>query len=170
MSTLAYILRVIALAFLFAGTASITFAAITLVTAAHAQGVPIPQAAATNAPMFYMFGTVVFVNAILLLLGEALDYAAERRLPGVVKARDASSLICVAAAMVLKFGIIAPMQQLSPQIKDSQEAHAAFTKFHEASRIDFSIIIVCALISLLLPAFDSKKVASGKSEEAVATA
>jgi hypothetical protein len=169
MSTLAYIFRSIALSFLFAGSASIVFAAITLVKAATAQGVPIPQAAAANAPMFFMFSTVVLVSAIGLLLGEALDYAKERKLTPLIKARYISSLICVAAAMVLKFGIIPQMEQLSPAIKDNKEAHAAFVKLHDASRVDFSVIIVCALVSLLLPAFEGQKKLVSKPQEAVIT-
>jgi Na+/proline symporter len=166
MSTLAYIFRLVSLSFLFGGSASIIFAAITLVKAATAQGMPIPQAAAANAPMFFMFSTVVLVSAIGLLLGEALDYAKERKLTPLIKARYISSLICVAAAMVLKFGIIPQMEQLSPVIKENKDAHAAFVKMHDASRVDFSVIIVCSLISLLLPGFEARRKPVAKTPEA----
>jgi hypothetical protein len=164
MSTLAYILRVISLSFLFAGSTTMIFTAITLVKAGEAAGVPATQTAGVNAPMFYMFSIVMLVCGILLLLGEALDYAKERRLTPSIKARYASSLICVAAAMVYSFGIVPQMQQLHAAMKDSKAAeeqskaaHRAFEQFHKASQMDMSVIIVCALVSLLLPGFESQK-------------
>ncbi|HEY9775667.1 MAG TPA: hypothetical protein V6C81_18025 [Planktothrix sp.] len=169
MSTLAFIFRTIALSFLFAGSTSIVFSAITLVKAASAQGVPIPTAAAANAPMFFMFSTVVLISAIGLLFGEALDYAKERKLTPLIRARYISSLICVGAAMVLKFGIIPQMEVLSPAIKTDPAAHAAFVKLHDASRIDFSFIIVCALISLLLPGFEAQRKLAERPQEAALT-
>lgn len=164
MSILSYILRVIALSFLFAGSTSIIFAAITLVNVAKQAGIDPHEAAAANAPMFTMFSTVVLICAFVLLVAESLHYAAHKTLTKAVKARYGASLLCVAAALVLKFGIIPGMEQLTMKPK-SEAAHAEFKKLHEASRVDFMVIIVAALTSLLMPGFDgSKKINTAKQE------
>lgn len=164
MSILSYILRVISLSFLFAGSTSIIFAAITLVNAAKDAGIDPHEAAAANAPMFTMFSTVVLICAFVLLIAESLHYAAHKTLTSAVKARYGASLLCVAAALVLKFGIIPGMEQLTMHPK-SEAAHAEFKKLHEASRMDFGVIIVASLVSLLMPGFENrKKIAASKPE------
>jgi hypothetical protein len=169
MNTLSYVLRVISLSFLFAGSTSIIFAALALVHAGQEQGIEPTVTAAANAPMFTMFSTVVFVCAILLLIAEALDYAKTRSLSLPIKARYIASFICVVAAFVLKLGIIPQMEQLTLKDPDNQKVHAVFKKFHQASRVDFTLIIVASLISLLMPGFEaSRKIAAKKSEEASA--
>ncbi len=165
MAILSYILRVISLSFLFAGSTSIIFAALALVNAAKLNGISVPEAAAANAPMFTMFSTVVLICAFILLLAEALHYAIHRSLTTAVKARYAASLICVAAALVLKFGIIPGMEQIT-MLPKAQRLEADFKKLHEASRMDFMVIIVSALVSLLMPGFASSvKPSSAKPEQ-----
>jgi hypothetical protein len=103
----------VALSILFGGSTSIIFAAMALIHAAKERGIPIAQAATENAPMFTMFSAVVGVCALTLLLAESLHYAAHRSLTPMVKARYASSVICIAAAAVLNFGIIPGMEQIT---------------------------------------------------------
>jgi len=170
MSILAYVLRIISLAFLFGGSSSIVFAAITLVKAAQSAGVPIAEAAAANAPMFYMFSIVVAVCSLALLAAEAMDFMKERKatefkLSSLTKARYLSSCLCVVAAIVLNVAIIPHMKKLAPTIKTDKTAHAAFQKLHSVSRIDFSVIIVCSLISLLLPGFEQNKLQNAVAKE-----
>ena len=168
-STLSYVLRVIALSFLFAGSTSAIFCALTLINAAVARGVPVLEAAQQNAPMFSMYSTVIMICAGILLIAEALHYAKHRILTFEVKARYITSLICVAAALVLKFGIIPQMDLLTVKMQKEPGAHEEFKKLHSASRIDFTVVIVTALISLLLPGFSSHaKSASKKPEESQA--
>ena len=157
MSKLSYILRVIALSILFGGSSTIIFAAITLVKAAEAKGVPVAQAAAANVPIFFGFSTIALVCAIILLAAESMDFAKRKQAGATTKARWATSALSVAATMVLAFGIIPPMKELIPMMKDNEQAHADFKKLHEASRGVFSAIILFALASLILPAFDSKR-------------
>jgi hypothetical protein len=176
MSILAYVLRVISLSFLFGGSASIVFAAITLVKAAQAAGVPLTDAAAANAPMFYMYSTVVLVCSLALFTGEALDFVKQRKtkdfkLSNLTNARYISSLLCIVACLVFTAAIVPQMKQLAPLIKKDETAHAAFVKLHSMSRIDFSIVIVCSLVSLLLPGFESKPAAiKTQAETPVASA
>jgi len=156
MSSLAYTLRVVALSIMFGGSVSVIFCAMALISSAHQHGVATADAAAANAPMFTMFSIVLMFWAFVLLVGEALSYAAQRKLTLSTKARFASSLLCVAAAMVLKFGIIPQMEQITLK-PDDQKAHAAFKKLHSVSRADFMVIIVTALVSLLIPGFESSR-------------
>jgi hypothetical protein len=148
------ILRLISLSILFAGSASIVFAAVTLVKAATAQGVPVAQAAANNAPIFIHYARVALGASIFLLFSEGLSVALNSSRTMLTKARYASSLLCVAAVMIFSLGITPAMEQLQPAIATDEKAHAEFTKLHESSRIVFGASIFLALVSLLLPAFE----------------
>ena len=171
MSILSYVLRVISLSFLFAGSTSAIFCAITLINAAKERGVPVAVAAGQNAPMFTMYSSVILICAGILLFAEALHYAKHRLLTPAVKARYATSLICVAAALVLKLGIIPQMDLLTVKMQTDPAAKAEFDKLHHASAIDFTVVIVTAMVSLLLPGFSATpKAVAKKPEETQAAA
>ncbi|HEY9868504.1 MAG TPA: hypothetical protein V6D08_05010 [Candidatus Obscuribacterales bacterium] len=151
--TLSRVLRLIALSVLFAGSAAIVFAAITLVKAAQAQGVPVAEAANANAPLFIQFSKVALAAGMVLLLAECLDFAGSRRPSKLTVARYVSSLLCVATTMIFAFGIVPPLEQLRPRVKTDPAAHAEFHKLHEVSRMIFGSTILLALVSLVIPAF-----------------
>ncbi len=136
----------------------IVFAVVTLVKAAKEKGIPVAEAAMNNAPVFLNFSVVALVCAILLLVAEALDFIKHRASASkLVKARWAASLIAVAATMVFSLGIVPPMKQLLPEIQTNQEAREKFDGMHKSSERVFGIVILFALISLSLPAFDKPK-------------
>ncbi|CAN5348528.1 hypothetical protein BH10CYA1_BH10CYA1_16960 [soil metagenome] len=133
----------------------IVFAVVTLVTAAKERGASVAEAAMNNAPVFLNFSVIALVCAVLLLIAEALDFMKNKASASkLVKARWATSLITVAATMVFSLGIVPPMKQLLPEIQTNQEAREKFDGMHKSSERVFGIVILLALISLLLPAFD----------------
>lgn len=148
----------VSLSMLFGGSASIVFAVITLVHAAKAKGIPVSEAAAANAPVFYGFSTILLVMGIMLLLAESLDFARTKRARGLILGRYIASALCVAATMIFSFGIVPPMKELAPLLKDNAEAKEKFDKLHHVSEMNFSAIIVLALVSLLIPAFENNSV------------
>jgi len=153
MDVLGRILRTVSLAMLFGGSTAIVFAAIVLVNAAKAKGVPVPEAAANNAPVFITYAYVNLVFGILLLVGEALDFAKRRVWNGPTKGQYVCSLLCVIATMVFAFAIVPPMERLLPHVKDDKQAQQEFHHWHEISRGVFGSGIVFALASLILPIF-----------------
>lgn len=153
MLLLGRILRTIALAVLFGGSAAIVFAAIVLVKTGVANGMTTAEAAFNNAPIFIHFSKVMLGAAVLLLLGEALDYAKRRDWSKLTIAQYATSLVCVIGAMIFSLGFVPPMEALLPSLKTDAAAHQMFTHLHETSRIVFGATILCALASLLLPIF-----------------
>ena len=156
MSRTSKVLRWVSLSLLFGGSVSVVVAAITLVKAAEAQGVPVAQAAATNAPVFIEFSKIALAAALALVIGESVDYASHRRLSNVLVLRYAASLLCAATAMVFSLGIVPSMEQLLPALKTNPAAHEEFHKLHETSRMVFGATILLALTSLLLPAFQNE--------------
>lgn len=150
----------------------IVFAVVTLVKAAKEKGIPVAEAAMNNAPVFLNFSVVALVCAILLVIAEALDFMKNKASASkLVKARWATSLIAVAATMAFSLGIVPPMRELLPQIQTNQEAREKFDGMHKTSERVFGIVILFALISLLLPAFDKsgglpRKLSSDKPKSA----
>jgi hypothetical protein len=148
----------------------IIFSAITVVKAAQAQGMGIPEAATLNAPVFILFSKIALGAAFVLLLGESLAYAAERRMTKLDIARCATSVITIACAMVFGLMFVPPMQDLLPTMKAESQAHlqtetpahVEFRKLHEGSRGVFAVMMLGALLSLLIPVF-----AKGASEAAL---
>src|SRR5688572_3808552 len=112
MEVVGKIMRTIALSILFGGSAAIVFAAVVLVKAAQAKGIPVHEAAATNAPLFIVYAKVNLVCGVLLLLGEALDYAKRKLWNKQTIAQYVCSLLCVASTMVFAFGLVPPMERL----------------------------------------------------------
>jgi hypothetical protein len=167
MEVLGKILRTVSLAILFGGSVAIVFAAIVLVTAAKAKGVPVAEAAAVNAPVFITWAKVNLGCGIVLLIGEALDFARRKVWNKPTVAQYICSLICVGATMVFALGIVPPMERLLPSLHTSEVAQAEFHKMHEGSRAVFSVTILTALASLLLPIFGALKTNSAKATESV---
>lgn len=160
------ILRLVALALLFGGSAAIVFAAITLVKAAQAHGIPVAEAAGTNAPLFIQFSKVALGAGFALLAAECLDFAMHKQTDKLTIARYVSSLLCVATTMVFAFGIVPPLEELRPRIKTDEAAHAEFHKLHEVSRMVFGGTILLALVSLVIPALAPESAsASGQKAE-----
>jgi hypothetical protein len=139
---------------LFGGSAMIVFAVITLVKAAKEKGIPVADAALNNVPVFLNFSTIALVCAIGLLIAEALDFAKNKKPSKLVKIRWASSLIAIAATMVFSLGIVPPMKELLPVLRTNEQAHEKFEGLHKGSERTFGVIILFALLSLVLPAFD----------------
>ena len=136
----------------------IVFAVVTLVKAAKEKGIPVAEAAMNNAPVFLNFSVIALACAGLLLVAEVLDFIKNKATASkLVKTRWATSLIAVAATMVFSLGIVPPMKDLLPQIQTNQEAREKFDGMHKSSERVFGIVILFALISLLLPAFDRPK-------------
>ncbi len=156
------VLRLISLAVLFGGSSAIVFAAITLVKAAEAQGIPATQAATANAPLFLNFSKVLFGAGAILLLAESLDFSQRVKPRRLTIFRYAASLLCAATAMIFSLGIVPPMAELLPLMKgqpnmaaaEVEKVHADFRKLHELSRAVFGGTILLALVSLVLPAFE----------------
>jgi hypothetical protein len=165
MDVLGRILRTISLAILFGGSAAVVFAAITLVKAAEARGVPVPEAAAANAPLFIHYAKINLAAGVVLLIGEALDYAKRRLWNRATMAQYACSILCVVSTMIFALAIVPPMERLLPEITKSETAHAEFNGLHKTSRIIFGATILLALTSLILPVFGALQ--PGKTTSAV---
>ncbi len=135
----------------------IVFAAITLVHAAVAKGVPVSEAATANVPIFLHYSKIALGCGFALLIAEAINFAKSKGASKIVKARWAASGIASMATMVLAFAVVPMMKELLPIIKTNAEAHQKFQGLHHGSEAVFSIIIVCALVSLLLPIFETKQ-------------
>jgi hypothetical protein len=157
MDTLGRILRTVALAILFGGSAAIVFAAITLVHSAVAEGVPRAEAAARNAPVFIHYANINLVAGFVLLIGEALDYAKRRLWNKGTIAQYACSLACVITTMVFALALAPEMQRLIPHLTDNEEARQAFQAMHKVSQMVFGGTILLALASLILPIFGALK-------------
>jgi uncharacterized membrane protein YjgN (DUF898 family) len=170
MLKLSRILRWISLAFLFGGSVSIVYVAVSLLTFAQAHGIATEVAAAVNAPLFFQYTKLVVVAAFMLLIAESLDFAAHRSPSKLERVRYATSMLCAAAIMIFAFGLVPPMKKLSrvfiarpavfmlnPAFRDT------FKQYHETARIVFGASVLLALTSLLLPAFDVAETTRAKS-------
>lgn len=153
--------RALSLAILFGGSSAIVFAAITLVKAAKAHGVPAAQAATANAPVFIHFSTILLVAGIALLASEAADYALCPRPSRLTAIRYLSSLLCVATTMIFALGIVPPLAELLPLMHstaaapDLEHIHASFHRLHEISRIVFGATIFFALAAIATGVLES---------------
>lgn len=164
MSKASQILRLISLALLFGGSTAVVFVAVILVKAAKANGVPVEEAAAVNAPAFIEYAKILAGAAIALLIGEGLDFADKSASKGkLTLARYATSALCAVTAFVFAFAIVPPMDGLREQIKSDATAKAKFHELHEVSRGVFGATILFALISLLLPAFQGRRSPDGSA-------
>lgn len=159
MSKASQVLRLLSLALLFGGSTAVVFVAVTLVKAAKANGVPVEEAAAINAPAFIEYAKILAGAAVALLIGEGLDFASDKSAAkGKLRlARYGTSLLCAITAFVFSFAIVPPMDDLRAQIKSDEAAKAKFHDLHEVSRAVFGATILFALLSLLLPAFEGRR-------------
>ncbi len=160
MSKVFEVTRLICLAILFGGSSAIVFGAVVLVHAAKANGVPVEEAAATNAPLFIQFSKVAAVCALGLVISEHYELIKSFKLRQRTKlgmAQYITSLICAVAMFVFAFVIVPPMGRLQAQMKQDPSAHAEFKKLHETSRAVFGVAILAALASLVIPCFKSGK-------------
>lgn len=155
MQTLSKVLRNIALALLSGGSSAIVFAAVILVKAATAHGVPVSEAAAANSPVFIQYSRVALAAAVLLAIAELIDFATVAQKSRLDHFRYVSSLICICLVGVFAFGIVPPMEKLLPDIKNISDAQQQFHHLHEISRAVFGASILFGFISLLLPAFQT---------------
>ena len=168
METFAKVLRTIALALLSGGSAATVFAAIVMVKAAKANGIPVEEAAAANAPIFIGYSRIVLGAAIMLTIGEALDFFVGTDKSKLAKMRYLFSGLAIATALGFSLGIVPPMEVLLPRMKEAAEAHQEFQKLHHISQMVFGASILCAFVSLVLPVF-SRNGASGKPVESAST-
>jgi len=157
MLKLSQLLRSIALSILFGGSAMIVFAVVTLVKAAVAKGIPVAEAATNNVPVFVHYSTIAVVCAVVLLIAESIDFAKNKSASKITRARWATSLLTVATAMILSFGIMPLMKDLLPVLKTNDEAHQKFQQLHHASEGDIGAMILFALASMVLPIFERPK-------------
>jgi hypothetical protein len=74
-----------------------------------------------------------------------------------VKARWATSLLAAVAALIFSLGIVPPMKQLLPEIRANEQSRQKFDAMHKSSEKVFGAMILFALASLILPAFDKPK-------------
>ncbi len=151
------ILRLSSLSVLFAGSAAIVLAAITLVKAGVAGGLTVSAAAAANAPIFLIFAKVAAGAAALLLLAEAIDSLSNGKFTQSKIIQYIASAACCLCAFHFAFSIAPEMETLLPQIADHASARNSFHALHESSRLFFSGIILFAWLSLILPVFFEKK-------------
>jgi hypothetical protein len=162
MQMLARILRLISLAMLFGGSTATVFAAITLISAAKAQGIPATEAAAANAPLFIEFSKVALAFAITLVVAEAIEIKGD--LKSLEKgtrwrmARYFSSIVCAISTFIFALAIVPQMEDVRVLMKTDESAKKQFQKLHEASRLIFTGTIVFALVSLVVPAISTKKI------------
>lgn len=148
MSTFSQILRSITLSILFGGSGMIVFAVITLVRAAKEKGIPIAEAAMNNAPIFINFAVIALACGVLLLVAEALDFMKHKsNATKLVKARWATSLLAVVAALIFSLGIVPPMKQLLPEIRTNEQSREKFDAMHKSSEKVFGAMILFALFA-----------------------
>ena len=154
MIKLSYILRVVTLAILFGGSIAVVVSAITLVKAAQAHGVPTSAAATANAPMFLTFSNMVMISGFILLLAESIDYAKHRVINKLLAVRYGASLLCSIATIILCFAIVPPMKEMLGSIHSNERTFEVWETFHKSSQVAFSVIILSALVSLVMPVFE----------------
>ncbi len=156
MQTISKILSSLALALMTGGSAAIVFAAVVLVKAATLKGIPVAEAAATNAPLFIQYSKVALVAAILLFVAELIHILTVKIKGKLDYCRYLSSVASISLVFVFALVIVPPMERLLPDIASVKEAHGEFHRLHELSRAVFGGSILFAFISLLLPAFAKK--------------
>ncbi len=162
MQTFARILRLISLAMLFGGSTATVFAAITLISAAKAQGVPVAEAAAANAPVFIEFSKVALIFAISLVVAEAIEIKGDlkslERGTRWRMARYFASIVCAICTFIFALAIVPQMEDVRVLMKTDSSAKQQFQKLHEVSRLLFTGTIVFALASLVLPIISTKRI------------
>lgn len=147
------IIRLTSLSVLFAGSASIVLAAITLVKAGEAKGLTVSQAAAANAPVFIVFSKVIAVACIALLIAEVVGGILKPQHTKLKRVQYLASALCCVCGFIFAFYTAPLMDHLLAMINQDPAAHETFHQLHESSRLLFVGIISFAWISLILPVF-----------------
>lgn len=143
-------LRLIVLSILFAGSAAIVFAAITLVKAATEHGISVSQAATTNAPIFVSFSQIVLAASLILIVCEWGHFRRTKNPKRSDYARYAASFLCFSCTLIFSIAIVPNLERLQPLIVRESTAFQEFTRLHRLSRIVFGGTILFALTSLAL--------------------
>lgn len=165
MEKLCRVLRTIALAMMSGGSAAVVFSAVVLVKTATAQGVPVAEAAANNAPVFIQYSRIAMGSAFLLIFAELVGFAINKDKSKMSIWTYAASALAAITALIFAFGIVPPMETLLPSIRTVETAREQFHHLHEISRAVFGASILFAFVSLLLPIF-SKPNGNPASSEA----
>lgn len=153
MQILSKILRSLSLVFLTGGSAAVVFAAVVLVKAAKAKGIPVEEAAAVNAPVFIQYSKIALVSAGLLGVGEILDFIKNTGKSKLDYARYIFSILSIVAVGIFSLGIVPPME---PMLADLAANREQFHQLHEQSRAVFGASMLFAFVSLLLPIFQKE--------------
>lgn len=151
MQKLSEILRAISLSILFGGSAMVVFVAVVLVKSQTAQGIPVSEAAANNAPAFIQYAKVLTGASVTLLIAEGLGFFSAKIKNTALYARIATSMLCVICGFVFSFVFVKPMAAIQPLMKTDEAKAAQFHDLHEKSRIVFGAAIIFALLSILIP-------------------
>ena len=149
------LIRLTSLSLLFAGSAAIVFAAITLVKTGEAHGLSVSQAASANAPVFIQYSKVVAAACVALLMAEAIDSFFTRHLTKLKLSQYIASALCCLCGFIFALIIAPHMDQLLPYINMDPQAHESFQHLHHYSRFLFSGMILFAWASLVMPVFFS---------------
>ncbi len=150
-------IRLFVLAILFAGSAAIVYAAVILVHEATANGIPIAQAASTNAPVFIEFSRGILIACLVLFCCEWGHYRRNKELRRVDYARYAASFLCFVCTVVFSIAIVPNMEKVRPQMLQNTEAFQDFTRLHKLSRVFFGGTIMFAFLSLILTDIPDRK-------------
>jgi hypothetical protein len=150
-------IRITSLAVLFGGSASIVFAAITLVKAGMANGLSVTQAATANAPIFLNYSKVTAIAAVALLLAEAIDSFFTTKFDQPKIMQYVATAACCLCAFNFAFVIAPEMEHLLPYVLTNDGIRQSFHSLHETSRLLFSGVIIFAWIALILPVVYDKK-------------
>lgn len=153
MQILSKLMRNVSLAFLTGGSTATVIAAVVLVKAATAKGIPVAEAATANAPVFIAYSKVALGAALLLAVGEVIDFLKNNNKGKLEYARYIFSFLCIGTAAAFSLGITPQLEALLPDIANVAEAHEQFHKLHELSRAVFGASILCGFVSLILPVF-----------------
>lgn len=154
MQILSKVLRSLSLAFLTGGSAAVVFAAVVLVKAATAKGVPMAEAAAVNAPVFIQYSKVALGAAAILGVAEILDFVKNTNKTKIDFSRYLFSALSIVAVCVFSLVIVPPMEKLLPDLVAN---HEQFHHLHEQSRAVFGASMLFAFVSLLLPIFKKEE-------------
>jgi uncharacterized protein YybS (DUF2232 family) len=120
------ILRLSSLAVLFAGSAAIVFAAITLVKIGEAKGLTVSAAATANAPIFLHFAKVTSIAAVLLLIAEVIDNYFTPKITRLKIIQYIATGACCLCVFAFSFVIAPQMMQLLPDVASNKEARQSF--------------------------------------------
>ncbi len=153
MLKLGKILRITSLAILFAGSAAIVFAAITLVKMGQAKGLSISEAATVNAPIFLQFSKIAAGAAVLLLLSEAIDSFYTVKFTQNKIIQYIATALCCLCAFNFAFVIAPEMEHLLPYVVSNADIQKSFHNLHEISRLVFAGTIFFAWMSIVIPIF-----------------